>query len=92
MTVSCLQEQLAYSEFLEWCVFLEWEEREEHTALHYYLAQIAKEIRMHATMGKSTSKMEDFLIKFKPPLRRTDINTSKTFWLTVCGVTPTKGK
>lgn len=75
-------------EFVEWMVYLqELDNRKE--PIHYYLAQIALEVRRTLT-PKKRWKIQDFLLSFKKPTRKKEpvtaaekelyLQRSKMFW------------
>jgi len=73
--VSELKMSITFSEFLEWCEFLNWED-ERQTKLDTYLAQIAAEIRRGQVKHPRNVRISDLLLtKAK---RKID---SKAVWL-----------
>lgn len=54
---------MAYSEFLEWLEFLE-QEKNEHSKLDWYLAQIAQWICKVNSENPKKVEVSDFLLKF----------------------------
>jgi hypothetical protein len=88
------------TEFLEWLVILR-ENEDKKKPEHYYLAQIAMEVR--STYSKKVMKLDDFLFKQeKPKLKLTKkqrrkaradrLAKSKGFWMALASVGSKKGK
>jgi len=57
------QESMSSTEFLEWNAYLD-REPNHFNALHFYLAQIAREVRMAAFGNKKAYSLKDFLLEF----------------------------
>lgn len=56
-----LRVRVTYTEFLEWLEFLKWEEAKQ-TRDHFYMAQIAAEIRRGQVKFPRQVRTQDFLI------------------------------
>lgn len=85
-TVAELKEQIAYSEFVEWILFSDWE-RAQNTKEHHYLAQVAAEIRRSMVSKPNEVKMEDFLLIYETELEREQRSSkSKAIWAAHLGV------
>lgn len=73
-------------EFSEWRVFLDMEDTEGFKAEHWYLAQIAAEVRRGHVEHPNRVRTEQLLLKFQraSPVkvsRDTNTQNSKAFWL-----------
>lgn len=66
MTVEALKEQITVSEFLEWQEFLRIH-RQRDDKLHFYLAQVAAEVRKSFVKHPNSVKLSQFLLKFATP-------------------------
>jgi hypothetical protein len=62
MTVESLQDQITYSEFLEWREYLRIKSRRDEKE-HYYLAQIAAEVRRTIAKNPKSIKLKEFLFR-----------------------------
>ena len=94
MTVQQVQSRITSSEFIEWRVFLE-REQSQATVDHYYLAQIAAEVRRGWVRKPRAVRLQDFILV--PQQQRPAISQevraeqSRAMWLAVCKVPqPTK--
>lgn len=85
-----LKERIAFSEFLEWVVFLGKEEA-RHTKQDFYLAQIAAEIRRGWVKNPKTVKIKDFLAEVEStPGPSKPGSKSKSVWLGAFNIKPEK--
>jgi len=88
MSVAEAQSKISSSEFVQWRFFLE-DEPNQFSPLFYYLAQIAREVRMSRIFSSSKKqlRLEDFLIKFKSHKAKpsTSVNT-KGIWMSWLGL------
>lgn len=66
MTVSELKEKIGLSEFQGWMEFLRME-RDRNDKVHFYLAQIACEVRRSYVKHPRSLKLGDFLLRFQSP-------------------------
>lgn len=96
MTVSELKSQVTITEFLEWQEFFRIL-RDRHEKLHFYLAQIACEVRRSYIKHPRQAKLGDFLLKFASaednrPMTEAElahkIAVSRASWLAYAGVKP----
>lgn len=88
---------------MEWKAYLQ-EQSNEFNPLHYYLAQIALEVRRSYSKKPSRFKLKDFLITFSPNSkqptphtaedRKARIQKSKNIWKAALGgfSKPKKGR
>lgn len=78
MPVAELKRRITYSEFLDWMEFLR-ARRDADEKEHYYLAQIAAEIRRSNPNVPAPGKVRisDFLLKFREPFARARISNSE---------------
>jgi hypothetical protein len=97
--VAELQERMSSSEFLEWTIYLE-EKANEFNPLFWYLAQIAREVRL-GWSKKRNHKLKDFLLSFttrgekssrvtegkdSEEERQSYLESSKRFWCGLLGI------
>lgn len=97
MTVAALKEQITITEFLQWQEFFRIL-RDRHEKLHFYLAQIACEVRRSYIKHPRQAKLGDFLLKFanpddadRPPTQAELAHrcaVSRASWLAYAGVKP----
>lgn len=96
MTVAALKEQVTITEFLQWQEFFRIL-RDRHEKLHFYLAQIACEVRRSYIKHPRQAKLGDFLLKFANPdenrvLTEAELAhkcaVSRATWLAYAGVKP----
>jgi hypothetical protein len=96
MTVAQLKEQITITEFLQWQEFFRLL-RDRHEKLHFYLAQIACEVRRSYIKHPRQAKLGDFLLKFANPddaRPKTEAEiahmcaVSRASWLAYAGVKP----
>jgi hypothetical protein len=80
-SVARLQCELSYSEFLEWLEYL----REEETKEHWYLAQIAAEVRRSFVTAPGQIKVTDFLLRSREE-KKVQWEKSKEIWTSALGV------
>lgn len=66
MSVEALKEQITVTEFLEWQEFLRIN-RDRNDKLHFYLAQIAAEVRKSFVKHPNSVKLSQFLLNFATP-------------------------
>lgn len=95
MTVADLKEKITLSEFQAWHTFLRIR-RDRNEKMHFYLAQIACEIRRSYVKHPGSLKLGDFLLKFAAPedpgemsgeeLRKYKVALSKGAWLAGVGL------
>jgi hypothetical protein len=95
-TVEELQSLITYSEFLEWQEFLV-VERDRNTKEHFYLAQIAAEVRRSMVKNPNKIKLADFVLRFATPeeadtenqedLKKHKVAVSKGAWLAALHMT-----
>jgi hypothetical protein len=94
MPVSELKEKIELSEFRDWMEFLRME-RDRNDKLHFYLAQIACEVRRSYIKHPRSLKLQDFLLKFQAPEpegelspehRAFNVAVSKGAWLASLGL------
>lgn len=88
MLVSELKGKVTYTEFLEWCFFLQKEEA-RNTKSDYYLAQIAATITRANVKNPKSVKVENFLIEMKARPKTTP-QQSKSIWAAHLGIDLTK--
>jgi hypothetical protein len=87
------------SQFIEWCRFFELEMNERKPE-HYYLAQVAAELRRPNVKEPRDVKTEHFLLTFVPEHspkkkltekdKKARSEASKAFWLTLAGLSKEK--
>ena len=94
MPVEKLQDEITYSEFEEWMEFFRIQ-RDRDEKLHWYLAQIAAEVRKSFVKNPASVKIKDFILKFStggelpanltPGHKKHRIAMSKGAWLGAIG-------
>jgi hypothetical protein len=92
-----LRNRIGYSEFVEWIVYLEQLEK-KHTPEHYYLAQVAAELRRTIAKDPEKVKVTDFLLQYEKqveapkPVTQVEglerMRRSKSAWFAACGINP----
>ena len=93
MPVQQAQARITSREFLEWRVYLE-REQSQATVDHYYLAQIAAEVRRGWVRKPKSVKLQDFILKTEQQQAATTTSQqvrteqSRAMWLAVCKVPP----
>jgi hypothetical protein len=89
-----LKERITFSEFEEWCQYLDIENT-VHSKLDWYLAQIAAEVRRTISKDPKQIKASDLLLKFERKEATSSIPTatkkdgwkvSKAAWMTGLGI------
>lgn len=91
LPVSVCKALISATEFEDWKVILR-ERVNEHDALHYYLAQIACEVRRSYIKRPNRVKLKQFLLTFKVPKverklsGKQRIARSKAAWGSILGV------
>jgi len=94
MSVQRCQQETTSTEFLEWQEYFAWEMTERRPE-HFYLAQIACEVRRGTLVDGSTLRFDDFLLQFKKPEKQSPITEdmqaaklkqSKSAWLGITGL------
>jgi len=87
-----LQKKTTSSEYTEWMAFLrkmELEKANQFNPLHFYLAQIAAEIKKGRVKNPGNVSIKEFLLKFKEAKKsetETKEKDSKQFWLSSVGL------
>jgi hypothetical protein len=96
MTVAELKSQITITEFLQWQEFFRMV-RDRQEKLHFYLAQIACEVRRSYIKHPRQAKLGDFLLKFANPDEDRPMTpaeiahkcaVSRASWLAYAGVKP----
>lgn len=96
MTVSALKDQITITEFIQWQEFFRII-RDRNEKLHFYLAQIACEVRRSYVKHPRQAKLGDFLLKFANPEDDRPLTAaelahkcavSRASWLAYAGVKP----
>lgn len=96
MTVDQLKQQITVTEFLGWQEYFR-VVRDRNEKLHFYLAQIACEVRRSYIKHPRQAKLGDFLLKFatpgdERPLTPAEIAhkiaVSRASWMAYAGVKP----
>ena len=91
MSVQQAQACITSREFVEWRVFIEQEQTEPRVE-HYYLAQVAAEVRRGWVAKPRQVKLKDFILRTdkqtKAPNAQLQQEQSKAMWLAVCKVPP----
>jgi hypothetical protein len=74
-----LKRRITFTEFLDWCEFLNLEEL-RHSKMDYYLAQIAAEVRRSFVENPRKVKISDFFIELVSPDKKAKVEKSKQSW------------
>lgn len=97
-SLSEAQQKVSSTELLLWKAYIE-RESNAFDPTHYYLAQIAQEVRRVLSKKPKSVKLEHFLLKFESKNSRPSAesveartNRSKLFWLGLVGMSGTVEK
>lgn len=91
MTVQRCQQETTSREFAEWKVYFD-RDLAQPRPEHYYLAQVAAEVRRGVAKRPRNVKLDDFILKFgapKPQPPQTPearLAASKAMWLAAVGL------
>jgi hypothetical protein len=91
MTVQRCQQETTSCEFAEWKVYLE-QDMARAKPEHYYLAQVAAEVRRGVAKRPRDVKLDHFMLKFGAPKPRPPqtpearLAASKSMWMAAVGL------